>query len=1417
MRRTATNYRLTVAALVLLLALIVGLNGWGTFYTDIKPEVYLAPSRMISQYLSAWTATPYLGSPNFNVGLVPVLVVTAALRGIGLSPEWTYKVFHFALWLLTAWGTVRLTRRLVPRAGRWAALTAGVLVLANPYTIQAGATLAIALPMALLPWNLLCFVRAVHTTGNRVRDPRGWAWPAMFGLTFFAMSGMNVAVVPVFQLLALLPIIVVARLDWQISWRDILLTLGKCAIFVVGVSVYWLEPGFGALSTGNQIVGESETITGIAKVSSFPEVLRGMGLWPLYGHDSNGPWVPQDTVYVTSPVMIVLTMLWPASALLALRWLPRAMRRICALSIAIAAVVMVGAFPGADHTASPFGYAFQHFLSLPGMGAFRTTNKVGAVLALAFAIALGAAVAAVGPRLMRHDFFAPIAAMMAVLLVVAWTLPALTNRLYTSPMNIPSYWRQAAAAIDKGNPDSSVLFLPGQTQADYRWTVERPDDVANSLFTRNVIIPETTPNASAPGGNFLQSMDATLQNDVGPSTLVSTYARYLGAGTVLLRHDMQWEDDGGARPATTSAELAGDPGLFGVANYGQPGEYVVAPDENAAAYGEEILPPLQQYDVQGATTSLRAQPISNSIVVAGDGWSVPAMTAAGLLGSTPTFQYAQNLSASQLADSIGGDHTLVLSDTNARRLAITNRLTDNEGPLLAADQPLDGPTRTLGTDVADQTVLVRSGAQVTATSEGSAFFDLPYAVPANALDGDPSSAWLFGDFNRARGQVLTITEPAPVTIDTMQIAQAQVGSVKIDKVTVRAGGKAVTQTLPDSGYATFDLGGVAASKVTVTIDSTRGSGFNLVGISDIKMPGPLAQQAARTPLTFSRQYSELTPAQRAVFDRTPLDVLLTRDQGTSGSTTDDPEISLRRIVTLPDSRTFDTMAAVRVQGSLEAVYDQVAGYSSSVQASSSGFYFNNPSERASMAADGDPSTAWVPGGSVKGGWWQITGPRRAITSVAITQHAAPSDPSGDQTLYAGRVTITVDGKAVGTGTLARNGTTTIPIPTVDGRPVTGRTVRMTIDSTSGDLAGAPPAFPSIATGVTMHATTTTPISRAGAGDPRCITVATIDGSPVRMRPATQTLAGASSQGTAWVGCGTVKVSAGQHQIDQAPGFTLDSLNLIDVQTPTASTVAPSPSTTVIANGTTSKKLTVSSAAGFAVVISQSYDSRWQATANGKSLGTPQIIDGYSVGWIIPKGGNYTIDIHYGPQVQADVTLGVSIVAVLTAAALAVQPFVRRVRRRRGHDDDTEPYDDDDPDDLDPVAGRTNRRIRLPRVWKEIALVVCGAIFVGPAGAVAALVVVGTLRLRPVSAWRLQVAGAALLMAAIVVYLIALGPLRGQLSADGVARNMWPNYLAGAGLVVGLTGALRGDWRRHTDDGSDGSPDEQAPGGRSADA
>ena len=1396
MRFLGTRYGRTCVGLVVVLALIVSLNDLGHFNTDIKPEVYLAPWDMVGRYLSSWTSSPYLGSANFNVGLVPVLLVLSALRAIGFSPEWTFKVFHFVLWLSAAWGANRLTRAALPRASAWVGLAAGVAYLANPYAIAAGNTLAIALPMALLPWMLLCYLRALQWR-------TGWGWPAAFGLTFFAMSGMNVAVIPLFQLLGLIPIAVVAVQRHERTWADVVRVTAKCAAFVIGVSIYWLIPGITALTLGSQVIDTSETLTGIHKVSSLTEVLRGLGLWPLYGHSDTGPWVPQNAFYLTSTPVVLLTALWPTLALLALTRVPRRVRAVLAVTIGIVSAVMVGLFPGEGRAESPLGWLLQGLFSIPAFAAFRTTNKVGALLALSFAIALAVALPSLVAWVRRRPGAPPVAAGAAMLVVGAWVMPALTNGLYISRMDIPGYWQEAARASDQGNPNSAVLMLPGQTRPSYRWSVQRPDDLANSLLKRDAIIPETAPNASAAGGNFLAALDDALQEGTSSGPVISTYARYLGADNILLRHDVVWEGDGGARPDQTNGLLTQDRGLYGVANFGRPGQNVLSPTQGPSSYNELLLHPVQLYGVKDPKTAVRAESAQQGVIVAGDGWSFAQMTDSGLLKNSPMVRYAQDLNAQELKAALASHSTLVITDTNARRNSIPQRLTAGEGALLASDEPVTS-ARTLGANPADQSVLLRSGTLVKATAAGATFFDLPYAVAENAFDGNPSTSWRFGDFRRAAGNTITFDMPAAQTLGDIPISQPDLGPVKIDKVTLSAGGKSVQVSLPDGGNGVAHLGGVRASKVSLHIDSIRGDGFNLVGISEVGLPGPKATRMTRTPQTLTNLYTQLDAGARREFAAAPVDVLLTRVKNTV-SPGDDSEVALRRVVSIPVTKTMDATARVRFDAeSLETAYDRVAGYAGGVVANSSGFYFAQPNWRASMAMDRSDTSGWMPSAPYRGAWWQVRGPKRAIGSVVVTQAPAAGDTTdGDKTQWATRVRVELDGKAVTTAPLRRNGTTTIELP----RSIEASRVRLVITDTSGPADAAPAKFTTINTGWGLSMSEPNRVD--ADGQPRCLPVATVDGSPLYMRPKkADALAGRGDLGTEWTSCTTTVLSAGDHRVEQADGFILDNLNMRDARAERSSAEQVPPRFTVLKNTPTKKEIRVGRTAGqVGVLVGQSYDPRWRASLNGKDLGPATTVDGFSTGWLLPSAAGGVVTMYFAPQRYANVALVVTLLVLAIAAYLvwtlarrgrlrAPRPVIRgvggsvRVTPERGHP----PRGAHARVELATASSDSLRRAVFSRPtwaaqdWRfDLSLIGLATLGVGIGGLAGALIAV-VARRRGVAMKHLAVAGAVVVFLAVGLY-VMLNNSAGTVDADAISAHMTPHRLAAAGLVVALAAAV----------------------------
>ncbi|HCP61848.1 MAG TPA: hypothetical protein DIU14_05155, partial [Actinobacteria bacterium] len=85
---------------------------------------------------------------------------------------------------------------------------------------------------------------------------------------------------------------------------------------------------------------------------------------------------------------------------------------------------------------------------------------------------------------------------------------------------------------------------------------------------------------------------------------------------------------------------------------------------------------------------------------------------------------------------------------------------------------------------------------------------------------------------------------------------------------------------------------------------------------------------------------------------------------------------------------------------------------------------------------------------------------------------------------------------------------------------------------------------------------------------------------------------------------------------------------------------------------------------FFVVTGHDFSTGWTATIDGRSLGTPLVVDGYSAGWRVDRTGSYRISIRYAPQAKYTALLGISAAALVGTAAVLLVPLIRRRRRWR---------------------------------------------------------------------------------------------------------------------------------------------------------
>ena len=1248
---------------VLVLAVLL-LTDRGMIAPDTKPHLYLAPARTLRAALSAWRADPYLGQPNFDAGVAPVALGVMAIRALGVPAWLVIRLWRALLLLVAGAGAAILYRRVAGgldergggRAHPAGRVTAAALYVVNPYVVVAGASTPVLLPYALLPWLLIALARSV-------REPRSWRWPAAFGLAFFASSGLNAGIVGLFMLLAVPCWLAFERHANGLPWRQLLVATGRCLLPSLAVSLYWLIPAVLASATGSSIATATEAPRDVAAPSSYAETVRLLGLWTLYGRAGPQPFVPRMIGFLTNPLVVISTFLVPAAAAGAALFSRSRGRVLGAYLLAVAVPVMVGLFP--PGASSPFGHLLEAaFDRVPGAIAFRTTNKAGALAALGITmlIALGASELATRPGL-RRWMRTSAAAAGAVVLAVA-VLPAWTGGLNLARFRIPDYWYQAARDLNAGSSSNRVLMVPGEVLADYRWGLNGPDDLNESLLTRPSAVRVTVPNGSAAQSNFMAALDTALGNGAPEAGTVSAMARYIGADEVLARYDTRWEAIDGPRPAALEGTLRRDPGLHQGAAYGRPGEYTVAGRD--AGRGDASLSPLERFGVTGSRPILHTEPSAGTLLVDGDNFALPGLAGQGLLNGQPAIRMLGETTPEEAAVAMDDRARIVITDTARRRAWEIHRTGQSFSPTLLADDPIpkQNDALNLTDDPSEQSVTELEGARaVRATSSGTVFGLLPSGKPSYAFDGDPRTAWVTGGFGTAVGQSITIEFGRKLRVSEVSLRPLQLDPVRISSVRITLNGHATDVDIPDRPQVVVPLPEADAFGMTIEITGVRGSGgLNSVGFSEIGIPGVKVSDRVRLPDRFRQVVGSFDGPARERLATTPIDVLLSRVAGDPRRTDDDEESELSRSFWLPDTRTFSASGRMAASVGLpEPVIDRLAGASTTASATSSSRAFNSPTVRASRAFDGSRDTAWIPATRGEGEWIQADFPARELDHVVVRQDI-PKALGNKQALdKAVKAELSIDGQPIKRVTLGT------PTTRIDFTKRTAHQARLTIDEVAG-LGGGIRISEFQVGGIRLNDSPNAETERLKG----CVEVGRIDGTPIRVAPAVSLSILTSGASVFFEPCPgrPLRLGPGVHRLQADPGWLLDLLHLESTsgadgrklrlvrQLPT------SPRVNVVSSSPTSVTVSTEAAHGaYYLVLGQGYDPRWQAIMDGRSLGAPVLVDGYSTGWRITDARSHVITMKYAPQRWASASLAASLLAIALLLGLLLRPRLPRPRRR----------------------------------------------------------------------------------------------------------------------------------------------------------
>ena len=356
------------------------------------------------------------------------------------------------------------------------------------------------LAWAGLPWLVGLTIRGA-TRG-------GWRDPTLFALVVLLIGGTNassllfVGIAPVLWL-------VVASMQGTVRPRAALATAGRIALPTIGVSLWWAAGLVEQARYGIPVLDVTETLRQVATFSRPDDLLRGFGNWFFEGWDRLGPWLDQWTEYNDRELLVYATLAVPLAGLAAAAFLRWRYRAYFVALVVVGTIVAVGAWPYDDP--SPVGSLFKSFAGRAAAGAaLRNTPRVGPLIVLGLA---GLIAAAIG-GLHRRRAVQLVATGAVGVVVVAAFLPVWRNGYLSDRIlrdgDVPAYWKDVAAALDRGDDGTRALELPGSLFAAYRWG-NTVDPITPGLTDRPWVARELMPFGTRGSVDLLAALDRRVQ------------------------------------------------------------------------------------------------------------------------------------------------------------------------------------------------------------------------------------------------------------------------------------------------------------------------------------------------------------------------------------------------------------------------------------------------------------------------------------------------------------------------------------------------------------------------------------------------------------------------------------------------------------------------------------------------------------------------------------------------------------------------------------------------------------------------------------------------------------------------------------------------------------------------------------------
>ena len=1231
--RRGISFSLAAAAFGLALAQRPGLAS-----SDTKIDLHADPVGFLAEAAAVWNPSGGLGQVQGGQygGYLWPMGPFFALGDLAGVPDWVVQRLWLGLLLaLAAWGTVRLLDALLPDYRPLALAVAGTLMLLNPYVVVfANRTSVTLLGYAALPWLLF----AAH---RGLRVPRGWWWPAAFALIVTSTGGGVNAAVTAWTLLGPILFVAYELVTGGASLRAAGSFALRCAVLSAPAWAWWIAPVLAHAAYGIDFLQFTEQPGAIWGTTSLSESLRLMGYWISYlgvgFGDTLEPYFGDSPLLLFNDAVVVASLLVPGLALAGLV-LTRRLRYGAFFAVLVLAglLAMFTGFPPGTPLRRALTFTYNHVEAVQFL---RTTYKAAPLVALGIACLAGCALAALWARVPGLPLRAAVVAVAACLLALAaWPLVrgrALDDQVLWE--EIPAAWQQAADGLERELPrNSRAVILPGQLFAFYDWGAT-VDPVLPALTDRPVAVRNVPPYMDLHGTDMLWTTDSLVQQGrLVPGQLPGLLA-LLGAGALVTASDDRETRSGAVGPADAARALAG--AGFGAADreYG-----------GARGYRAELAPPSQlaqvrRYDVRGGPGIVRVEGGPLTVV---DG-SAETLAALAAFGEVPRpFVYAGD------ARALRGAREVVIGDGNRRRTLVSSRARQPVGATLdAGDRPSEDAALLdpFGRGGDAQTVAVYTGGVSWIRAPyNPGFSQFPEHRPYAAFDGDVRTFWLADPVLEEERRHVEIAFERPRDVPSVTLVPAPDRRARVLEVEIAG------RRFPmGRGPTRIDLGlrGVRSLRVRIARKrSPAGRSDSAGGFAEIRVPGLRVRELLRTPVLAQRALRGADLARTGVTyvftrttgddpfrrgpdggfflpgadDRAAAEPLLSRFPG-------DAEAQIARRIEPPVTRAWRADAWVSVApDARDDAIDRVVGVPGEAVFRSSGRFRGVPGLRASSAFDGDPATSWIaPWGTTRdGSWIEWESPsRRTVTRLRLSRPR-------ERVRFPSRVILRSDGGATEPLAVAAGGEVRLP------RPISGRRFRLEIEDAGPPRAGA-----------------------VGAED-RAVGIAELDvGAPHARVPRDGLIGARCGELRVNAGAGTLRLKpigpvraldAGEPLRAQAcgsaarlPAAPLDVVTASELWRPyhlrlrsQAGRRAPARAQdfALLSAGRSSngrhEDVRVRLEAPGWLVLAESFNDGWRAWCDDRSLGGPQVLDGYANAWQAPAGCT-NVRFEWAPQKAVD--------------------------------------------------------------------------------------------------------------------------------------------------------------------------------------